>query len=423
VTEDQITTFLNECEPLLGSISSATGLAARSNVFEFPLAPPPSMVINNTAAVENELAAGIGALEWFDGLYAQEKHTFVRACVDAIDNRAADPREQWFRMLCAVADAGMRGCPDAEQLARDWSRRGASWTGDADFDTAWRSLKPGKIGVGSLIAAAKAAGLDVSPWRDTALTRLQTPSPPGAPLGNPPVTLVQQHQRDSAPILLVGQITPAAAFLPPGQRADLQGGVLTPAAALLLMNSHFFVSVRDGEVGIFRIEDDGTITFLPSEQFALLLGNIFVLVAGKTIPIAKFWLTHRDRRSCRRIVFEPSGNIHPDDYNLWRGFAVTPQPGFEKQRRLLLHIYRIICRRNNRKFKYLMKYLAWTVQNPHRHAEVVVVFKSDAEGCGKSTVGTVMLDIFGTAHGLLVDNKEQGGLVGRRCKNGRLAEV
>ena len=198
-----------------------------------------------------------------------------------------------------------------------------------------------------------------------------------------------------------------ARFLTPAQRAPLTGGVLDQSTAITLMNSHFFVSMRDGEVGIWRIEDDGTITYLPSDQFALLLANIFVQVGGKTISIAKFWLTHRDRRSCRRIVFDPSGNIHPDDYNLWRGFAVTPKAGFRKQRRLLHHIYRIICRRDKTKFKYLIKYLAWTVQNPHRHAEVVVVFKSDAEGCGKSTVGTVMLDIFGAAHGLLVDNKEQ----------------
>ncbi len=100
-------------------------------------------------------------------------------------------------------------------------------------------------------------------------------------------------------------------------------------------------------------------------------------------------------------------STHPDDYNLWRGFAVKPKPGFQNQRRLLHHIYRIICHRDKAKFKYLMKYLAWTVQNPHRHAEVVVVFKSDAEGCGKSTLGMVMLEIFGPVHGLLVDNKEQ----------------
>ncbi len=215
----------------------------------------------------------------------------------------------------------------------------------------------------------------------------------------------------SAPIVPFGR---NPGFLSPAQRPALLGGVVDPATAVLLMNSHFFVSERDGEVGIFRIEDDETITFLAMDQFALLLANMFVQISGntpqqtgKTMPIAKFWLAHRDRRSCRRIVFEPSGNVHPDDYNLWRGFAVKPKAGFQKQRRLLHHIYRIICRRNKTKFKYLMKWLAWAVQNPHRHAEVVVVFKSDAEGSGKSTLGTVMLEIFGTLHGLLVDNKDQ----------------
>jgi Family of unknown function (DUF5906) len=198
------------------------------------------------------------------------------------------------------------------------------------------------------------------------------------------------------------------------QRLPLRGGTLTSAVALTLMNGHFFVSVRDGEVGIFRIEDDGTITFVPPEQFALLLANIFVDLSGngpqgsgKIILVAKFWLSHPNRRSCKRIVFEPSGNIDPDEYNLWRGFAVAPVSGFQRQRRFLRHIYRVICRRDKEKFKYLMRWLAWSVQNPHRHAEVVIVLISAAEGSGKSTLGNVMLDIFGPAHGLLVDNKEQ----------------
>jgi hypothetical protein len=198
VTEDQVTTLLNECETLLGSTSSATGPRAASNIFEQPFAPP-STLFNSAAPVKNDLGDGIKALDWFDQLGPQEKSTLVGACLNAIDNRAADPREQWFRMLCAVADAGMRGCPDAEQLARDWSRRGASWTGDADFDTAWRSLKPGKIGVGSLIAAAKAASLDVSPWRDTAFARLQLGGPSASAIGAPPVALlIQQQQQQRA---------------------------------------------------------------------------------------------------------------------------------------------------------------------------------------------------------------------------------
>ena len=120
------------------------------------------------------------------------------------------------------------------------------------------------------------------------------------------------------------------------------------------------------------------------------------------------------RRSFDRLVFEPKGQIRPDDYNLWRGFAIEARPGYQKQRRLLRHIWRIICRRDKAKFGYLMRWLAWAVQNPHRSPETIVVLLSSREGSGKSTLGEVMLDIFGRGkgrHGLLVDDKEQ--LLGR----------
>ena len=57
-----------------------------------------------------------------------------------------------------------------------------------------------------------------------------------------------------------------------------------------------------------------------------------------------------------------------------------------------------------------MSLLAWFVQNPDKHAEVVLVFKSREQGTGKSTVGKMMLDIFGQ-HGFLVDDKDR--LLGR----------
>jgi hypothetical protein len=209
-----------------------------------------------------------------------------------------------------------------------------------------------------------------------------------------------------------------AATIPPAaqptSRLQLVGGVYSVDAALNLMNSWFFVSERDGEVGIYRIEDDGALTFLVMEHFKLLLANLLVDVSSlhqqpsnKLVGIDTFWLRHPQRRTCSKIVFEPSGRIGEDEYNLWRGFAISPTPGFRKQRSLLRHIYRIICRCDQIKFKYLMRWLAWTVQNPHRPAEVVLVLMSNTEGSGKSTLGKVMLDIFGPRHGLLVDDKEQ----------------
>ena len=128
---------------------------------------------------------------------------------------------------------------------------------------------------------------------------------------------------------------------------------------------------------------------------------------SKLVGIEKYWLHHAARRTCNKIVFEPGGKVENDEYNSWRGFAILPIAGWQKQRRLLRHIFRIICRRDKAKFKYLMKWLAWAVQNPDRHAEVIIVLISNTEGSGKSTLGIIMLDIFGRRHGLLVDDKEQ----------------
>ena len=190
---------------------------------------------------------------------------------------------------------------------------------------------------------------------------------------------------------------------------QLTGGVLEPTRALEVMNALFFVSETDGEVSISRVENDGTLTYFGLEDFQLLLSNTFVNFANRPIPIGKYWLANPGRRTCR-IVFEPTLQIQDGDYNLFRGFAIRPRKGYQKQRRLLRHIWQIICKRDKTKFKYLMRWLAWAVQNPDRHAEVVVVLMSEAEGCGKSTVGQVMLDFFGQGrgrHGLLVDDKEQ----------------
>jgi hypothetical protein len=197
---------------------------------------------------------------------------------------------------------------------------------------------------------------------------------------------------------------------PPSSRAKLLGGTYDPITAINLMNPWFFVSERDGEVGIYRIEDDGRITHLQIPDFMLLLSNVYVKDPQKpnarAILIAKFWLSHPNRRTCERIVFEPSLQVPPGVYNLYRGLSIAPKRGFQRTRRLLQHIFRIVCRRDKEKFKYLMMWLAWAVQNPHLPAETIVILKSEVEGTGKTTLGKVMLTIFGV-HGLLVDNKDQ----------------
>jgi phage/plasmid-associated DNA primase len=50
------------------------------------------------------------------------------------------------------------------------------------------------------------------------------------------------------------------------------------------------------------------------------------------------------------------------------------------------------------------------VQHPDKHSDVVIMLKSRKQGTGKTTLGKVMLDIFGQ-HGALIDDKDR--LLGR----------
>ena len=119
------------------------------------------------ATQANELSCGLESAPWFGQLSPQEKQTLTKACLDAIENRQNDPRERWLSILFAVGDAAARGCPNAEQLALNWSRRGKGWTSEQAFHQAWNSFHPGGITVGTLLHLGQQAGIDLAPWRPT----------------------------------------------------------------------------------------------------------------------------------------------------------------------------------------------------------------------------------------------------------------
>jgi hypothetical protein len=196
------------------------------------------------------------------------------------------------------------------------------------------------------------------------------------------------------------------------KRKPLCGGVYGPQEAIDLLNSHYLIGKSEQEVAIFRIRDDGLLTFTPPEQFKLDVANIFVQPStrsAKSIPVEKFWKESPFRHQ-RVIVFKPTGVTKANEFNLWRGFAIAPRKGWQKQRRLLRHILKVICRRDKVKFKYIIRWLAWAVQNPDKQAAVVIVLKSRREGTGKTTLGVVMQKIFGQ-HGALIDDSDR--LLGR----------
>jgi hypothetical protein len=218
------------------------------------------------------------------------------------------------------------------------------------------------------------------------------------------------------PAIVTSQVTGPAGVAtivsaPRGTRKPLRGGTYPPGDLLLLFNSHFLVDAG-GTGMIFRIEDTGFLKALRKENFITATANIFVELPDQDDPTrvkrveAGLWWLRQEGRRQQRIVFKPEGTSDPNEFNLWQGFAVIPTRGWSKQRRLLRHILEVLCRRDKAKFKYVMSWLAWAVQNTDKHAGTVIVLKSRVEGTGKSTLGVVMRDIFGP-HGAIVDDKEQ----------------
>lgn len=134
-------------------------------------------------------------------------------------------------------------------------------------------------------------------------------------------------------------------------------------------------------------------------------GRIYKMEAGK------WWENHERRNEVESVIFDPKlgdnsqgGNFNIVEkngkkyLNLWRGFSVQPAKG--DWSRTKKHIYKILCNGDRDKFKYVIRWLAWAVQNPHERATVALVFKGE-KGAGKSLLFVEMKKIFGT-HGMVI---------------------
>lgn len=149
-------------------------------------------------------------------------------------------------------------------------------------------------------------------------------------------------------------------------------------------------------------------TFLSFEDFRNFHCNRTIVHEGKIVSIGQWWLRHPARRQYDGIVFQPAGaDVIAGRFNLWRGWGVEPKPGNWSLMRE--HIREVLANGVRENFEYIMNWLAWTVQNPDRRAEVALVFKG-ARGTGKGTLGNAMCHIFGQ-HGTHLSSAEH--LTGR----------
>lgn len=153
-----------------------------------------------------------------------------------------------------------------------------------------------------------------------------------------------------------------------------------------------------------NVYDKKMLTFIPVESFKLQYCNQTVTLGDKVMPLGIWWINHPKRKEYKTIVFDPSKPKEFDGcLNLWDGFNVSPIKGNWKK--TLKHIYVVISNRDKVKFKYFIRWLAFSVQCPHKPAEVAVVLKG-LKGAGKGIIFTQMVRIFGS-HGTTIADRNR----------------
>jgi energy-coupling factor transporter ATP-binding protein EcfA2 len=125
------------------------------------------------------------------------------------------------------------------------------------------------------------------------------------------------------------------------------------------------------------------------------------------------WLRSRTRKQfLKGVKFDPTGKEEEGWYNLWQGFAYDRERKGKPKgswQRLKKHIWRVICRRNEEHFNYVMNWMASLLQFPERQGEAVVVMIGK-QGSGKGTLARALKRLLGQ-HGMAVSNP--GHLVGK----------
>lgn len=129
-------------------------------------------------------------------------------------------------------------------------------------------------------------------------------------------------------------------------------------------------------------------------DFKLMYQNQIVFRNDKPVKLGDHWLNHADRRQYEGIVFNP--DPHRDDdpnlYNLWRGFAVAAQSGswvgFKK------HMFEIGAAGDEGIFDFILDWLAWWVQYPHKQGETAIVWRGN-QGAGKGFIARTLGKLVG----------------------------
>jgi hypothetical protein len=112
--------------------------------------------------------------------------------------------------------------------------------------------------------------------------------------------------------------------------------------------------------------------------------NQQIQVGRQNISVFDHWLEHRHRRTYDAIVFEPGIDV-PKSYNLWRGFAFSPDVTGDWSM-FKEHLFRNIAQGDESLNLWILGWFAQMVQCPRRKPGTSIAIRGKM-GTGKTVVG------------------------------------
>jgi hypothetical protein len=175
------------------------------------------------------------------------------------------------------------------------------------------------------------------------------------------------------------------------------------------INNDYFAALSGGKVRFWRENKDNTIEPMDKAAFLFELAPRRYKDSDNGLkPIAPIWMNQHNRRYYPAgFVLDPDRDCNDSAYNLWRGFSCEPQAGDWSLMRA--HITEVLADGDEGYADYIIKWTAWSLQNPATPPRVALVFRG-GQGIGKGIFAGAVADIFGT-HGMRIQNMNH--LVGK----------
>lgn len=121
-------------------------------------------------------------------------------------------------------------------------------------------------------------------------------------------------------------------------------------------------------------------------------------------PLGSYWPKWSKRRTYEYLTLAPNGpqELPGKGLNLWQGYNVHAAPGAWPL--MQRHICEVLAGGHRAAADYIIRWAAWTVQNPGKCAEVALVLRG-GKGTGKGTFAHALRRLFGQ-HGLAVSHSK-----------------